>query len=181
MSVFDLWLPILLSGLATHILSTLAWMLLPHHKPEWNKLPVEDEFQDWLDEKGVAPDQYLFPHASDPAEMKSESFQQKQGKCRGMLVLWPAPPNMGANIGMTLGFFFVAAFLVGYVASLGLPNGALFLDVFRLVTTVAVLTHCAGQFPGIFWFRRRFAMDLVDGLAYAVATGLIFAALWPSG
>jgi hypothetical protein len=179
MSVFDLWLPILLSGLATHVISTLAWMVLPHHKPDWKKLPVEDEFQDWLDEKGVSPDQYLFPHTHDPKEMKSDSFKQKQGKCRGMLVLWSTPPNMGVNIAQTLAFFFVAAFLIAYVASLGLSKGASFLDVFRFVTTVALLTYCAGQFPGVFWFRRRVAMDLLDGVAHAVATGLIFAMLWP--
>ena len=43
MRVFDLTLPVLLSGLATHILSTLAWMVLPHHKPEWKVLAVQDE------------------------------------------------------------------------------------------------------------------------------------------
>ncbi len=180
MTVFDLWLPILLSGLATHVLSTVAWMLLPHHKPEWKRLPVEDEFQNWLDEKGVAADQYLFPHTHDMQEVKGEVFQRKQAKCRGMLVLWPSPPNMGVNIALTLAFFFVAAFVIGYLASLGLPRGESFLRVFQFVTTAELLTHCAGQFPGVFWFRRRVAMDLVDGAAYAVATGLIFAVLWPA-
>ena len=181
MSVFELWLPILLSGLATHVISTLAWMVLPHHKPEWRKLPVEDEFQDWLDQKEVAPNQYIFPHSDDPAEMKSDSFKQKQGKCRGMLVLWPTPPNMAVNIAQTLAFFFVAAFLIAYLASLGLSKGSSFLQVFQFVATSALLTHCAGQFPGVFWFRRRVAMDLLDGVAHAVATGIIFAALWPGG
>jgi len=179
MSVFDLWLPILLSGLATHILSTLAWMVLPHHKPEWKKLPEEDGFQDWLAEKAVPADQYLFPFSQDPQEMKSDAYQAKQGKCVGMLVLWPTSPNMGANIAKTLAFFFVAAFLIGYLASLALPSDASFLDAFRFVFTAALLTHCAGVFPGVFWFRRRVAMDTLDGVAYAVATGLIFAALWP--
>ena len=179
MSVFGLWLPIVLSGLATHVISTLAWIVLPHHKPEWKRLADEDDFHDWLDKKGVPADQYLFPFTRDPAEMKSDRFQEKQAKCRGMLVLWPKPPNMGKNIGLTLTFFFVAAFIIAYLASIGLPAGASFVNVFRFVFTAGLLTHCAGQFPGIFWFRRRVAMDLVDGVAYAVATGLIFAALWP--
>lgn len=41
MSVFDSRLPILLPGLATHIVSVLAWAVLPHHKPEWKKRPVQ--------------------------------------------------------------------------------------------------------------------------------------------
>jgi hypothetical protein len=112
--------------------------------------------------------------------MKSEAFKAKQGKCRGTLVLWPSPPNMGVNIALTLTFFFVAAFVIGYLASLGVPRGASFMDVFQFVTTAGLLTHCAGQFPGVFWFRRRVAMNLLNGAAYAVATGLIFAVMWPS-
>ena len=86
----------------------------------------------------------------------------------------------GATAFFLTTFFFVAAFVIAYLASLGLSRGASFLDVFRFVTTAGLLTHCAGQFPGVFWFRRRVAMDLLDGVAYAVATGLIFAALWPA-
>jgi hypothetical protein len=179
MSVFDLWLPILLTGLATHVISTIAWMVLPHHKPEWQRLAAEDDFQDWIDRNNVPVGQYVFPHTHNMEEMKSEAFRKKQGRCRGMLVLWPSPPNMGVNIVLTLAFFFVAAFVIGYLASLGLPPGASFLKVFQFVTTAALLTHCAGQFPGIFWFRRRVAMELADGVAFAIATGLIFAALWP--
>jgi len=180
MSVLDLWLPILVTGVVTHVLSTIAWIVLPHHKPEWKKLPAEDELQDLLEKKSVPPDQYLFPFTRDPAEMKSEAYQQKVGKCRGMLVLWPKPPNMGVNIGLTLAFFFVAAFVIGYLASLALDAESSFLDIFQFVTTAGLLTHCAGQFPWVFWFRRRVAMDLLDGAAFALATGLIFAALWPS-
>lgn len=180
MSVFDLWLPILATGIATHIASTIAWMALPHHKPEWRKLPVEDELQDWLDSKNVAAEQYLFPHTHDPEVMKSEDFQHKmQSKCRGMLILWPEPVNMGAAIGKTLAFFFVAAFMIGYLTSLASLDGS-FMDVFRFTFTAALLTHCAGEFPGVFWFRRKVAMSLLDGLAFAIITGLLFAWLWPS-
>ena len=74
MSVYDLWLPILLAGLATHILSTIAWMALPHHKPEWNPLTAEDELIDLLDTKQIPADQYMFPFARDPAAMKDEAY-----------------------------------------------------------------------------------------------------------
>ena len=180
MSGWDLWLPILLTGIATHVISAIAWMALPHHKPEWKKLPAEDEFQGWINEKQIAPDQYLFPFTQDSAEMNSEAFRQKQGKCRGILILWSTPPNIGKSIGLTVAFFFVAAFVIGDLASRGVSRGATVLSVFQFVTTAGLLTHCAGQFPGVFWFRRRVAMDLLDGVAHAVATGLIFAALWPA-
>ena len=154
-------------------------MALPHHKPEWKKMPSEDAFQDWIEANGIPADQFIFPMTRDPQEMKSEAFKKKQEKCRGMLVLWDKPTNMGAAIGLTLSFFFVVAFVIAYLASLALPAGAPFSKVVQFVTTAALLTHCAGNFPHVFWFRRRISMELVDGVAYAFATGLIFAALWP--
>jgi hypothetical protein len=180
MSVFDLWLPILLTALATHVLCTLAWTALPHHKPEWKRLPIEDELMDLLVARGVAVSQYMFPHAGSGEEARSEAFQAKQARCRGMLVLWDSPLNMGAAIGKTLVFFFVAAFCVAYIASLGLHRGDDFRHVFQFATTAGLLAHCFAHFPHVFWFRRRIVLEVIDGVVYALATGLIFAACWPA-
>lgn len=180
MSVFELWLPILLAGLATHILSTLFWTVSPHHKPDWNRLPIEDEFLELVSSRQVPANQYVFPYCGSGAEMQSEAFKAKQAKCTGMLVLWGAPVHMGAAIVKTLAFFLLAAFSVAYVASLALQKGAGFAEVFRFVTTVAILTHVYAKFPHSFWFKSREFLNVLDGLAYAVATGLIFAAMWPT-
>ncbi len=180
MSVWSLWLPILCSGLATHIASTLAWVVLPHHKPEWTKLPDEDGLLDWLNSRSTPAGQYIFPfHLGEDGKPSAEQEQKARDGCRGMLVLWPEPPNMGVNIGLTLAFFMVAAFTIGYLASLALAPGASFMDVLQLVGTAGLLTHCAAKFPNVFWFRRKVAMDLVDGVAYALITGVIFAVMWP--
>lgn len=180
MSVFDLWLPILLTGLATHVLSTIAWMLLPHHRPEWNRLPVEEELVDLLHARQVPANQYMFPYAASQPEMQSDAYRSRQAKCRGMLILWPTPPNMGAAIGQTLAWFFFAAFSLGYLASIALVPGESFLKVFRFMTMAGLLTYCYAHFPHVFWFRRRTAMELLDGAAFALAAGLIFAACWPA-
>ena len=180
MTVWELWLPILLVGLATHIASTIAWTVLPHHKPEWNKLPAEDPLLDFLDQHQVKANQYLFPYAHDNKEMATPEYKEKmETRCRGMLVLWPTPPNMGKAIGLTLAFFFVAAFVIGYLASRAIELGARFMDVFQIVFVAGLLCHCAGPFPGVFWFRKYFAMEVLDGAVYALITALIFAALWP--
>lgn len=181
MSVFDLWLPILLSGVATHIASTIAWTVSPHHKPEWKKLPAEDDLLDLLDEKQVAAAQYLFPYADDPKEMGTPEFQEKmKTRCRGMLVLWPKPVSMGQAIGLTFAFFMVAAFVIGYLSSVAFAPGADRMDVFRLVFTAGLLCHAAGPFPGVFWFRQHFAMEVLDGVVYALITAGLFAWLWPA-
>ncbi len=168
MNVIDLWLPILLAGLATHIASTLAWTVLPHHKPEMKGLGAEkeEELQDWVADSGLPAGSYLFPFPEDMKECNSDAFKSKQGKCLGELVLWDQPVNMGAAIGKTLAFFFVAAFTIGYLASIALPVGADKLLVFRFVTTAGLLAHCFAKFPHVFWFPTKVAMSLVDGAAY---------------
>ncbi len=181
MKVFDLWLPIVASGLATHIWSTLAWMILPHHKPEWTKFPVEDELQDLMVSRSVPPGQYMIPHTQGGAEVASEEFQKKMNKSRGMFVVWPAGPmNMGKAIGCTLLFFFFAAFVIGYLASLALAPGASFGKVMQFVTTAGLMTYCAAHFPHVFWFNRKIAMEVLDGVVMAFLTGAIFAWLWPA-
>ncbi len=178
MSVFELWLPILATGIATHLLSTLAWTVLPHHTPEWTKLPNEDDLYKTLENK-ASPGQYIFPFAEDSQTMKTEAFSRRKNSLSGMLIIWPTPTNMGKAIGLTLTSFLVIAFVVGYLASIGLPRGAEFMKVFQFVTTAGLLAHVSAKFPFVFWFRRKIMMDVLDGVVYALVSGLIFAALWP--
>lgn len=181
MSVFDLWLPILLAGVATHVASTLAWMVLPHHKPEWKKLPAEDELLGLLDAHQSPAGQYMFRFCEDSAQMNSDEFKRKlQGGCKGMLVLWDTPLNMGKAIGLTVAYFLLAAFLIGYIASIAFAPGETDkLDIFALVFTAGVLCHALGPYPAAFWFRQKTAMTVVDGLVFALITAGIFTLLWP--
>ena len=123
MSVFDLWLPILVTAIATHVYGTLAWTALPHHKPEWTKIPDEDGAYPALEK--IPAGQYIFPHASCQKDLQEEAFQRKMKSRNGMLA------------------------------------------------------HIAAKFPFVCWFRRRIAMEVLDGVIFALLTGVIFAALWP--
>lgn len=178
MSVFELWIPILLAGLATHILSTLFWTVLPNHKTEWQALSNEDDFYR-LQAGKIPAGQYMFPYPSSGEVINSDEYKAKTNKGTGMLIVWDGPLNMGKAIGLTLVAFMVIAFVIGYLASMGLDKGADFMTVFRFVTTAGLLAHISARFPNIFWFRKKIAMDIVDGVAFAFATGLIFAWLWP--
>lgn len=181
MTVWELWLPILVAGVATHIFSTLAWTVLPHHKPEMQGLNENEAgLTDLLVSSSVAPGAYLFPFPADMKGCSSEEFKQKQARCTGELVIWERPINMGAAIAKTLTFFLVTAFVIGYLASFSVPRGAEFLPVFRFATTAGLLAHCFAKFPHVFWFPKPIVMSLVDGVVYAVITGLAFGLLWPA-
>ncbi|TWT78064.1 hypothetical protein Pla123a_08530 [Posidoniimonas polymericola] len=181
LSLTDLWLPILLSGVATHIASTVAWTVLPHHKPEFKGLgATEEKLVDLLQADQVGPGQYMLPYCNDMKEAGEPAFQEKQRRCTGMLSVYDRPVNMGAAIFKTLAFFLVAAFVIGYLASIGLPRGAASIDVLRFVTTAGLLAHCFARFPAVYWFPQKTAMSLLDGAAYAAVTGLLFTVLWPA-
>lgn len=173
-SFVELWLPILAAGLVTHVLSTIAWIALPHHKPEWKHLRTAGPVGEGIRAENLeAGQQYMLTDAE-------QENDPDPGKCRGMLILWSHTPSMGANIGMTLAFFFFAAATIGYLASIALSRETPPLDVFRFAATAGFLTHAASGIPTVIWFRRKFLMDFIDGVAYALATGAAFALLWPS-
>lgn len=181
--LLSLWLPILLSTLAVHICSTIAWMLLPHHKHEWNKLPNQEDAVKELGDKNLAAGQYFFPHAHTPEEMSSDQFRElyERGPW-GTLNLFPAKPSMGVNIGLTILYFLIASTLIAYLATMafeGRPNPS-FMSVFRFVGTAGIVAYCCGGWPNAIWFKRKIAMDFIDGVVYGLVTGLIFAALWPA-
>jgi hypothetical protein len=88
---------------------------------------------------------------------------------------------MGVNMACTLAFFIVANFVIAYLASIAVPAGADFLTVFRFVGTAGILTYGTANILNGIWFGRKMVADIVDGIAYGLITGLVFAWLWPGG
>ncbi|MEC9374344.1 MAG: hypothetical protein VYC34_10900 [Planctomycetota bacterium] len=180
----DLWLPILLCGIALFFASFLAWAILPTHKPEWKKLPNEDEVRRMIEQQNIAPGQYLFPYCDDPKEMKDPEKKAKYATgCQGMMTIFPGPPNMGAKMAQTVIYFLVVSFVIAYVAGETIAPGASFLHVFQIVGTIGVLAHASGQVLHEIWFTpplRARITCFIDGVAYGLITGAIFAWLWPA-
>jgi hypothetical protein len=179
--IFALWLPILLTTAVLFFASFLAWVVLPHHKPDVKRWPDEDKLLAFIRDSNAEPGEYMFPLIDDK-DMKADWAQKRYAAGPwGMVNLWSAQPAMGRNMAMTVLFFFVVTILVAYVGAAALPPGASFGEVFQIVGTTAILAHCAGGVCREIWFTRPLRaklMDLLDGLAYGVITGVIFALLW---
>jgi len=177
-SVWSLWLPILVSGVALFFASWAAWMLLPHHKGEWKGLPDEGAVMNAL--RNVPPGQYMFPYAAKPEDCKSEEFKRRRETGpTGTLTVWKKPSNMGANMLCTVLFFIIANFVIAYLTGISLDPGESFMKVFRFVGTAGILTYGTANVLNGIWFGRKMIADIADGIAYGLITGLIFAALWP--
>jgi hypothetical protein len=182
-SLIDLWLPILVSSVVVFFASFLAWMVLPHHKPDIQFLDDEDAFAGALKNQAIKPGCYMFP-GCDPASMKTD-----EGKARfkagpwGTLSLQASPPNFGRNLGLVFAFYVVVSVFVAYIAHFSLHPGDGFMSVFRVAGVAGIACYCLGFIPGgIFFGRsvRSMAMDLIDGVVYGLLTGAVFGMLWPA-
>ena len=179
--LISLWIPIVAAALATHIASTIAWTVAPHHKPDVTPLPDDQLIGELIKKNNLGPGAYMFPGIDYNDWNNPEVKARFDAGPFGMVMIWNKP-NMGINIGLTLLFFFVASFFLGYVASVALEPGAPFMKVFQLVGTVGVMTYCFASVPNDIWFRRPtrwFLTNKLDGIIYGLIAGLVFASLWP--
>lgn len=178
----SLWLPIVLSAVALFFIGFVTWMVVPLHAKDWLGLPDEEGFGKAARDLQIPPGNYMFPYCADPQEMKSEAFleRQRQGP-NGTVSLWDGPCSMGANLACQFVYLLVTSFCLAYLATLGLQAGDGFMKVFRFVGTAGLLAYTVAHVPGTIWFKTRLTGNVIDGVLYGLATGAIFALLWPGG
>ncbi len=179
----DLWMPIVFSAVIVFVASAIAWMVLPHHKPDFKRLPKEDAFLAALRAGNVAPGQYMFPYC-EPSDMKDPQKKKRyETGPLGVLLVWGGCPNMGRNMGLSFIFYLVVGVFVAYLGSHSLPAGAEYLRVFQVTGTAAIMAYCFASIPHAIWFGkplRSTATDLLDGVVYGLLTAGTFGWLWPA-
>ena len=182
--LMDLWMPILASSAIVFVLSALAWMVSPHHKADWKGMPDEEAFLNALRANNTPSGQYMFPFCGDPKEMKDPEKKKKwQAGPHGAMFLRAEAPNMGKNLLFTFIFYLVVGVFVAYIGHVALDDNPEYLQVFQVTGCAAVMAYCFGMIPGSIWFgksMRSTAMDIVDGVVYALFTAGTFGWLWPS-
>ncbi len=183
-SLFSLWLPILLSAMAVFVASWMVNVVIKWHDRDVSGLPDEDKVRDVLRPFALPPGDYVFPYAADVREMGSDEFREKcETGPTGFLTVYP---NRVFAMGPALGQWFLVSVaisgLAGFAAGVGLGPGAEFWTIFRTVSVVAFAGYAMGVFQSSIWFGRSWGYSLrsaVDGLIYAWLTAAIFAWLWP--
>lgn len=178
----SLWLPIVASAVAVWIAAAVVWMVLPHHRGDTSALPDENAFISAVRSLNIPPGRYTFPHCADRAMQKDPEFQRKwkEGPA-GEFNLW-RPVSMGRNLALTFLVYLVISFAVGYIAAFTLRPGDSFAHVFQVTATAGILGHAFGHLPGGIWFqhgRNAILATLIDGVAFGLIVGLIFALFWP--
>ncbi len=178
--VLELWLPILLSGVAIFFASFLSWMVLQLHEQDWQRLKREDEFLAGV--RGINPPNgsFMFPRCEHPKDMQSEEFQKKwKDGPRGIVTFFPET-NMGTNLALTMLLFIAVNFTLAYLGTIAFRRGEEFITIFRFFATASLLVYLTGILQHAIWFKARVVGHIIESIAYALIAGAIFAALWPA-
>lgn len=180
-----LLLPALLSALAVFAISSLVHMVLRWHAPEYRGFSNEDEVRAAINRGGAGPGQYILPYGKDMQAMGTPEMQARyaEGPVGQVLLRRKGMPPMGQLLGAWFAHSLVLGLLAGYVGRASLPAGAEFLRVLQVVGMAAWLGYSWGEPTASIWKGQPWsstARYLLDGLLYALATGAIFAALWPA-
>lgn len=200
----NLWLPILLSGVAVWIASALAWMAIGHHKKDRDPIPAghEQELMDAITRLNITPGNYGFPdfcqHDKLPRKERMEKLKALYDRRPyGLLRVW-GEMNMGVNMLLTFLFYLFTSAVIAYLGWATLPHGtestttvgvganttgtATFAHVFQVIGTAGILAYCFASFPGDVWFqkkKRAMLTEAIDGVIFGLTTAAIFAYFWP--
>ena len=180
----QLWLPILVSGVASFIISALAWTVLPHHKKDWRGLPDPDAVQAAMRAHPPEVGQYSLPWARDARAFEDPAMKQRLAEGpRAFITIVPnGMPAMGPMMLKSVIYNVVVSLLVAYVTWHALGPEAPYLEVFRIAGTTAIMAYTLASVPESIWFGRpwrTYGMQVIDGVAFGLVTAGVFGWLWP--
>jgi len=183
----SLWLPIILSAVATFIAGFVLWVVMPHHKSDWAALPDEGAAMDALRPQNPAPGMYHMPHGGHDSNPQAnpEWVAKVEAGPTAFVIVMPKSQmlNMGPTLGKNFIYLLVMAVVVAYLGATTLPMGTEYLKVFQVTGTAALLGHSMGAFPKVIfwgWSRAAATKEFLDGVVYALVTAGVFGWLWPS-
>ncbi len=179
-----LWLPTLASTIIVFFAGYLIYMVLPHHRTDFDGIDEEDRFLAELRTLDLARGQYKFPFASSPIDLHDPEYVEKVKRGpTGILVVCrnESGPTL-KQVFMHFVHVFVISAIVACIAGATLPGGTEYIKVFQIAGGAAFLGY-AGSIPeNSIWFHFSWPMSLksvLDALLYAGLTGGLFGWLWP--
>lgn len=183
-SLFALWMPILLSAVAVFVISSIIHMVLKYHHSDYSQVPDEDGLLEALRKFNLAPGDYFIPRANDMKEMGSAEYVEKctQGPVGFFTMMKPGPPSMGPQLMQWFLYSIVVGVFAAYVARLSLPAGTDYMVVSRVTGAVAFCGYGLALAQGSIWYKRKWSTtikSMFDALLYGLFTGGIFGWLWP--
>jgi hypothetical protein len=180
----SLALPILLSAVFVFVASSIIHMVLKYHQNDFGAVPNEDAVLEAFRREHVTPGDYCVPYAESMEAMKSPAFIEKfkKGPVVTMTVSAGGQLNMGSQLLQWFHYSVVISIFAAYLTGRMLPEGAHYLDVFRVAGTVTFMGYAMALPQFSIWYKRNWGTTLrsmMDGLLYALLTAGTFGWLWP--
>jgi hypothetical protein len=182
-SIFTLWLPIVLSAAAVFIISTIIHTVLNYHNRDFGKIESEAELMNDLRKLNIPPGDYMVPCPSSNKERNSQEFKDKVKKGPvASITIYSLPINMGPSLVSWFFYCIVVGIFAAYIAGRALGPGAEYLSAFRFAGCTAFIGYGLALLQNSIWFNRKWSAtfkSMFDGLIYGLVTGGIFGWLWP--
>lgn len=182
--IISLFLPILLAAVAVFVISSIIHTLLGYHNNDFKKLPNEDQIMNDLSKYNIPPNDYVMPYAADNKERSTDEFKQKMKKGPvAFVTMFPAGEiNMGKSLFLWFLYSVIVNVFTAYITGRALDQGADFESVFRFAATASFMGYSLALLQNSIWYKKNWGAtfkSFFDGLIYSLATGVIFAWLWP--
>lgn len=184
-TLMDLWLPVLVAAIACFFMSSVMWMVSPHHRADIKALPDEAAYTEAVGRLNLKPGFYMYPNCSKGEAHGSESMKARwEAGPWGTVNVLGGKPNFARNLLVNFTEGLAIAAIVGYLASMSMGTTAGGQDIVRFTFTGAFLGFVLGGFSGAAFLGTptRFIMTTAfDALVYSAIVAASFYFLWPSG
>lgn len=179
------WLAIVLAAVIVWVASAIVWMVLPHHKKEFSKLPDEDGAANALRPQNLKPGQYAIPYCADMKDQaKPEMIEKYEKGPIALITVFPnGKPDMTKSLILSFIHYLFVGVIVAYVLSRTIHTpGVEYLTVFRLAGVVSWSAYGLAYIWQPIWFGMPWGTaikHIADALLYALLTAGVFAWQWP--
>lgn len=180
----SLWIPIVLAAVFVFVASSVIHLALRYHWSDWAKLPGEPNILEAMRKENVGLGDYSFPRPASPADMNTPAMKEKfdQGPVGFVTIMPNGPPAMGKSLVLWFLYSVAVSFMAAYLASRTLDASTDYLQVFRVVGTIAFLAYAGATPLDSIWKGHKWSMSIkhmIDGFIYAMLTAGVFGWLWP--
>ena len=167
--IMSLLVPVLLAAVLVFVASSVIHMLLPYHRTDFAKVPMEDEVMAAMRPFTIPPGEYVIPYAGSPAMMKDPGYLEKvkAGPAAFMTVAPSEVPSMGAQLALWFAYCVVVGVFAAYVTGRALPAGADALQVFRFSGTVTFISYSVANWQNSIWYRSRMEHHVQEHVRWA--------------
>jgi len=182
-SLFSLWLPVLVSAVVVFIASSVIHMMFTYHKNDFKKLPDEDGVMNALRPLNIPRGDYMMPFCGTAKAMQEPEKVEKMnnGPVAVLTVFENGIPKMGKILVQWFIYNIFVSIFAAYIAVHALSADSNYLSVFRIVGTAAFIGYALALWQGYIWHKkslRYVILSSIDGLIYALLTAGVFGWLW---